>query len=992
MKKRNSYNHSFTLRTACRAIACCAAWMAASCTNNGFDETIPDLDSSFAFGVSVPEAWTEGTDERAERTAGLYVDEMTRSDGAEPLYLVTEISEQDDTTAEKPVTRGAQIGKIEDFHASFGLSGVCRAAGTDANDMTTNVAHDLKMTRASDKSPWAAADGTVIHRPGSGTVTFYAYAPHSSDESLKGALKHAADKPSITYTVPDDPEEQLDIMTATADCDAASSGDVNLAFGHALTAVTIKTGDAMLGGKITEVKISGVYGSGTHTIGSGKWTASGDPRTFTITKEIALPDTSDDNSYAKPDTPIVGDKLTLMMIPQTLPDGAALTIKFRDNLSQSDRTLTASLKGKTWPAGRKVTYSISSTGVVIAPEVALTTTRTDVNPSGCIFDVKLAAYARVAQVGQKDAPIVALPYTVEYATSTDGATWSKWTEGEWIPDTAPAADADPKDQVSGHLMLQPQSSFEKLREPFVKKGLLTDKGIGSATAPQDLSEGGETANCYVIHDHGYYSLPTIYGNARGAGEQAYTYQGTVPDATKAYVLTKFVNHDNKWITKPEIDGIADAVLVWQDAPELVTDVKYENDMVRFHVAKQTFTQGNAVIAVRDAAKTILWSWHIWVTPYKWDGTEDQRATTPAGVPGGTTYDFAPCNLGFCEPHGADPERTFKLRFSFTLPDGKSTKKTVEYKDTFTQPEIIESAAGDNTYYQWGRKDPMLGGVFNSETLEEGRKLPSYALQSQYNMRNKVHYPSDPAYEFKPAECGVSIGEAIRQPYLFFMHSYDDTTVSEDEKNNHNYLRRHWHDGSKTSDPTGNPGQKTIMNYWNSQLDEISDPNKFDAPNGNKVVKTIYDPCPVGYNVPTPNAFAQFGNAGVYDLNETNANGLEDVFNDNGIRIGWKLSLQAGGGEPKIFFPATGLRDMGSAKEPTIPDYLRGTTWPAHADLTFVVTTAFTTNSAGGSTLLFYLDRRNHNNNKGEQEYNHIAINNGTNNAYGFSVRPVRESK
>ncbi len=260
------------------------------------------------------------------------------------------------------------------------------------------------------------------------------------------------------------------------------------------------------------------------------------------------------------------------------------------------------------------------------------------------------------------------------------------------------------------------------------------------------------------------------------------------------------------------------------------------------------------------------------------------------------------------------------------------------------------------------------------------------------MRNKVHYPSDPAYEFKPAECGVSIGEAIRQPYLFFMHSYDDTTVSEDEKNNHNYLRRHWHDGSKTSDPTGNPGQKTIMNYWNSQLDEISDPNKFDAPNGNKVVKTIYDPCPVGYNVPTPNAFAQFGNAGVHDLNETNANGLEDIFNDNGIRIGWKLSLQAGGGEPKIFFPATGLRDMGSAKEPTIPDYLRGTTWPAHADLTFVVTTAFTTNSAGGSTLLFYLDRRNHNNNKGEQEYNHIAINNGTNNAYGFSVRPVRESK
>ncbi len=983
MKKRNSYNHSFTLRTACRTLACCAAWMAASCTNNGFDETIPDLDSSFAFGVSVPEAWTEGTDERAERTAGLYVDEMTRSDGAEPLYLVTEISEQDDTAAEKPVTRGAQIGKIEDFHASFGLSGICRTTGNNADGMTTNVAHDLKMTRASDKSPWAAADGTVIHRPGSGTVTFYAYAPHSSDESLKGALKHAADKPSITYTVPDDPEEQLDIMTATADCDAASSGDVNLAFGHALTAVTIKTGDAMLGGKITEVKISGVYGSGTHTIGSGKWTASGDPRTFTITKEIALPDTSEDNSYAKPDTPIIGDKLTLMMIPQTLPDGAALTIKFRDNLSQSDRTLTASLKGKTWPAGRKVTYSISSTGVAIKPKVDLTPTRTDVHPSGDIFGVKLAAYAYVAQEGQGDkAPIVALPYTVEYATSTEDGVWSDWTAGEWIPDTEPAEDAKPTTQVAGRIKLKPQQSFEKLREPFA----LTDAGIGSATAPYDPSQGGETANCYMINDHGYYSLPTIYGNARGAGgatnTKAYIYQGTVPAETQAYVLTQFVDHDNKYITKPEIDGIADAVLVWQDAPDLVTEVKYENDMVRFRVAKQTLTQGNAVIAVRNAAKTILWSWHIWVTPSKWDGTTDLKAIRKDGIEGDAEYYFAPCNLGFCEPHGGDKERTFKLRFTFTLPDGKATKKIEEYKDTFVQPEIVESAAGDNTYYQWGRKDPMLGGVYNSETLDRAASLAT-DLQTQYNMQNKVCYPSAPEYDFRPAESGVSIGEAIRQPYLFFMHSYDETTVSGDIKEDHNYRRRHWHDGSKTMGPDGKPGQKTIMNYWNSQLDKKSSSSKFDAPNGAKVVKTIYDPCPVGYNVPTPNAFSQFGNAGKKDLDETNANGLEDIFNENGIRIGWKLSLQPGGGEPKIFFPATGLRDMGSAKSPTIPDYVQNTTWPAHADLTFVITTAFTT-GGNSSALLFYLDRR--------EASQNIAINGGTNNSYGFTVRPVRESK
>ena len=35
--------------------------------------------------------------------------------------------------------------------------------------------------------------------------------------------------------------------------------------------------------------------------------------------------------------------------------------------------------------------------------------------------------------------------------------------------------------------------------------------------------------------------------------------------------------------------------------------------------------------------------------------------------------------------------------------------------------------------------------------------------------------------------------------------------------------------------------------------------------------------------------------------------------------------------------------------------------------------------------------RYHINEKGEQVYDHIAINGGTNNSYGFSVRPVRRS-
>lgn len=241
-------------------------------------------------------------------------------------------------------------------------------------------------------------------------------------------------------------------MTAVTDCAGDDHAAVGLSFGHALTAVTVKTGDGMLGGEVTKVELTGVYGSGTHVIGSNAWTVSGAVRSFAVERKVELPDQSDDtvdNAYTEAGKPIVDGDVTLMMIPQTLPEGAALKIHFRDKLSGGNRTLTASLGGKVWPVGRKVAYAVSSTGVVISPKVEIVPSRTDVHPSGSLFGLQLAAYASVAQAGQKDAPVVALPYTVEYATSVDGTNWSEWSAGEWVPDKAPAAGRRSQDEGVG---------------------------------------------------------------------------------------------------------------------------------------------------------------------------------------------------------------------------------------------------------------------------------------------------------------------------------------------------------------------------------------------------------------------------------------------------------------------------------------------------------------------------------------------------------------
>ncbi len=180
------------------------------------------------------------------------------------------------------------------------------------------------------------------------------------------------------------------------------------------------------------------------------------------------------------------------------------------------------------------------------------------------------------------------------------------------------------------------------------------------------------------------------------------------------------------------------------------------------------------------------------------GRYGRSADALKGADGGRDYLFSPCNLGYCDPRKGDSARSIKLRFTFTLPDG--TKKTVAIDKAFPQPEIIESMAGDNTYYQWGRKDPMLPGIYNPQVVAEAGE------DTHYNMINKPYYKG--AYEFCPGVSGVTLGDGIRNPYTFFMHGHTGSEMYGETQ----FLRRHWHDGTNAPYAI-----RTIINYWNAQL-------------------------------------------------------------------------------------------------------------------------------------------------------------------------------
>lgn len=56
---------------------------------------------------------------------------------------------------------------------------------------------------------------------------------------------------------------------------------------------------------------------------------------------------------------------TFMMLPQTLPPGASIEVIYKNKLTSTQHTLTASIAGSQWPIGKTLTYRISTSSISI---------------------------------------------------------------------------------------------------------------------------------------------------------------------------------------------------------------------------------------------------------------------------------------------------------------------------------------------------------------------------------------------------------------------------------------------------------------------------------------------------------------------------------------------------------------------------------------------------------------------------------------------------
>ncbi|CDA94847.1 uncharacterized protein BN487_01132 [Prevotella sp. CAG:1320] len=735
---------------------------------------------------------------------------MLGEGGSDTLYLHASIDANTATVSKEAMagTRGVPINS-KNFHEK------CKNFGVTA------YTEDGKLYMSNEKvdgyanGAWSPSDG-VRYWPEDQTLDFYAYAPYlfkNNKQFDNGALtiNRADHTMRFSYTVPtnngEDAVAQPDIMFAYAACSRSTTnerGNVPLEFAHALAAVKFVAND-IAGCTINRITLKGLYGAGECTFtpagkdgkgedkpsGTFAWNNLGDKKDFTQTFDVPL----NDQQTGEQDITDVNPETTFMMIPQQL-EGATVEVNLTTTKDGFQHTLEGKLASGNlteWKAGNIYTYKISSESINwtyvfdVTPSITLPLGKTS-----DVYQVKSYRYRTQNPSVKEAVPWEVTDVTVSEDKPLDNpkgyVTTFTW-KGEGISN----------DQWKGYdigvaktVMHTSCSADTQLKENATK---------GSPGSPYDLStEGGSmtTANCYVVNAAGTYKLPLVYGNAIVNGS---------PNR-QAYSDSHFVDYKNEHIIDPWIKSSGtpkDATLVWSDGFYMFNDVHLDGDYLVFTINKDYIQQANAIVAVRDASGTIMWSWHIWVTERNINKTHKVDDWS-----NGATYDMMSSNLGWVDGKQVyyDP-REFKFTFK--------QKKTGEEKTmTVTQVgETFDYKDAGSTYYQWGRKDPIVALKNRDKTgVNDYRRLDT---------------PTDD-YLYKTQPGWVTSADGIKHPNVYYVQNatYSSTAWLTDAA----YSPKLWNvDG-------------TEKNIWVASSR-----------------KTVYDPSPKGFKVPVPRAFSVFVDGG-----------------------------------------------------------------------------------------------------------------------------------
>ena len=871
-----------------------------SCVDNdNLNENNGDNDALVSFGVN------------DVQTRAIAVSGRTLTRGAINPYLSSE-----DLAPQKLDVKGADAEKLCIIETTVeGVNPVQADAQTRAN-VIKNITENFSASghrgtteaNITTKPEWFYNEPTlsngklVTPRKWSWAIPharFYAVFPQVKNEYTKIKLSPETyeGSPYIEFEDETDVTNQKDLMTACSGhvhySVQGTAPRTDLDFRHALTAIKFAVGQNLSINKtISKVEIRNALSKGKYTLsdkfdGTGaKWENLSDAKTFKL-EGLAVSTNQNPNAVL---TGNDGDNYTFYMIPQELT-GKNITVyvEFTDGSK-----IESTLKGS-WLAGTTKTYKLSEKNSTW--EYTLETT----NPANVAYnqdksnDYRVTSYRNAPDGTKQPVKWKAVGFE-EYDRATDSWTNLGTNKPTWLTAMSKENGEGGATAESGKATITKADLKDRLTEYNKVLQTATEKGAAGNYYNLSNANGGDaiqnTANSYLISAPGYYRIPLVYGNAVKGGTTNESSYKTAHTGTN--VLSNFKDHLGNDITTPYINlqnssnPATQASIVWMDQKDLVDGLTVTNNgdksFVNFHVSAANIKNGNAVIAVKSADGTIMWSWHLWFDHS--DALSTIACTNHEGDNFKVTKNILGYTLYKWKSTSYESPRVARMKIEQEV--GNGAKKSAYI--TITQSPYAEREYS-TALYQFGRKDafPGTNTLYESTFVENGGN-------------------------------NISIVNAIQNPGTFYT------------------------DGDKWGT------EYRYFNLWSMQTTSQGDASK-------TLVKTVYDPCPVGFTMPPLKTFSGATTTGITNTNNKDINALGNWDQ------GWHFYAKDSSSPSTVYYPAIGSRTANAGNLYGVKN--RGYYWVGVPSST----------SAGNN-----LDIRN----------TIVIPANNLNRAVGCSVRPVAE--
>ena len=590
---------------------------------------------------------------------------------------------------------------------------------------------------------------------------FYAVSPEATAANgITLSPSNYAQVPYVDFEVKSNVVDQVDLMTACSGevhYEHGNDPTSNLKFTHALAAVKFSIGSNLSPVTIEKIEVSGVKYKGRYELPNalnamGTW-KSVDNATTTVTLDGINMDAAE-----MPNTMLAGaltpdpnnhnrtgrENYTFLMIPQTLPNKsdahhAKVTIYYEEG--GSTKHISFPLTGE-WKPNTTHEYKLSQKNSSWDYQFTLTDNNMYFGYQGDAWGSAQFQVKSYRQSGTTQQPV---PWKISKYEEWDYAT-NSWvdkgtTKPDWLGDLTDYGNGGTVAEV-GNTAVKPATVIDKLA---AYNQVLKDATLkGSSGNPYNLSNATgaaaieNTANSYLISAPGYYRIPLVYGNAiKGGTTNSHAYQTSNSDY---YILQHFKDHAGVDINSPYINiqnasnPATKASIVWTDqsgiieASSLGIEGSGTNAFVHFRVPQDKIKNGNAVIAVKNASGTVMWSWHLWFDH------SDVLNTIVCTNYQGYTYNFTKQTLGFAyrkwEESTYNKPRMARMKVEQTIANG-GTKQSAYITITQDSRSIKQISS---TYYQFGRKDAFPG----TDTTPDG----SFSVEqsSGYSLQNTIQHP------------------------------------------------------------------------------------------------------------------------------------------------------------------------------------------------------------------------------------------------------------